>query len=314
MANAVGIVKQVSGTVVAIDAQGNQRVLRVGDEIMLGEVVHTQGSDSSVVVSMNNGKEFTLLGDDTIKIDQSVAQVESFGAEAFADASALQQAILAGDDLSKLEETAAGGAGGGGGSTGGGVSLAAGVFETGGHESNISANFENLSGSSQGNGGIYNDAGVGGGISGANRNQTSAQALDTTPPFVTINVEDGNSATPTITGAIEPNASAVIQIKDANGAVVDTINLTPAQTANGTYSVTPSHPLATDGDYTATIVATDAAGNSSVPVSDGFNIDTTAPVVSNVVVTNTDTNTPADGTPDETKVKFKVDDPTATVT
>ncbi|EAT99644.2 retention module-containing protein [Campylobacter curvus] len=314
MANAVGIVKQVSGTVVAIDVQGNQRVLRVGDEIMLGEVVHTEGSDSSVVVSMNNGKEFTLLGDDTIKIDQSVAQVESFGAEAFADASALQQAILAGDDLSKLEETAAGGAGGGGGSTGGGVSLAAGVFETGGHESNISANFENLSGSSQGNGGIYNDTGVGGGIGGANRNPASAQALDTTPPFVTINVEDGNSATPAITGAIEPNASAVIQIKDANGAVVDTINLTPAQTANGTYSVTPSHPLATDGDYTATIVATDAAGNSSVPVSDGFSVDTTAPVVSNVVVTNTDTNTPADGTPDETKVKFKVDDPTATIT
>ena len=144
MANAAGVVRQLNGTAVAIDAQGKQRVLKVGDEVMLGEVVHTEGSDSSVVVSMNNGKEFTLLGNDTIKIDQSVAQVDSFGAEAFADATALQQAILAGDGLSKLEETAAGGASTGGG-TGDGISLSAASFVEGGHISNISANYNNLS-------------------------------------------------------------------------------------------------------------------------------------------------------------------------
>lgn len=188
MANAAGVVRQLNGTAVAIDAQGKQRVLKVGDEVMLGEVVHTEGSDSSVVVSMNNGKEFTLLGNDTIKIDQSVAQVDSFGAEAFADATALQQAILAGDGLSKLEETAAGGASTGGG-TGDGISLSAASFVEGGHISNISANYNNLSELNRGE--INNVGSVSGGA--ATVNASVRDEFNTKLPITEVTITGGEA-------------------------------------------------------------------------------------------------------------------------
>ncbi|MCD8213378.1 MAG: retention module-containing protein, partial [Campylobacter sp.] len=214
MANSVGIVKQLTGVVIAIDAQGNQRTLQVGDEIALGESVHTQGASSSVVVGMNNGKDFTLLGNDTIKIDQSVIQTQSFGDEAFVDASALQQAILAGDDLSALEATAAGGASSSGGVSGTAM-LNAGSFDESGHESNVSSDIRSLDAFAQGN------------------------------------IESG-----------------------------DNIG-----------------------------VNTDNSGNSQTRI----NTDTVAPVITNVVITHQDTDAVADGNANETKVTFKVDDPTAAI-
>lgn len=57
----------------------------------------------------------------------------------------LQQAILKGENLTNLEETAAGGNQAGGNASGGGVSLGAASFAQGGRYSNINANFQNLS-------------------------------------------------------------------------------------------------------------------------------------------------------------------------
>lgn len=66
---------------------------------------------------MDNGKDVTILGDESLKLDENVAAGQK--PNTVADVSDLQKALLNGEDLTKLEETAAGGnaaaAGGGDG-------------------------------------------------------------------------------------------------------------------------------------------------------------------------------------------------------
>ena len=140
MATQIGVIKQVSGLVVAVDENGTQRVLKAGDALFLGEVIKTSSAASKAVVSMDNGKDVTILGNESVKLDNSVLANSD---NTVADVSDLQKALLDGKDLTKLEETAAGGgnAAAGGGD---GVSLGAASFDEGGHYSNISENFRSL--------------------------------------------------------------------------------------------------------------------------------------------------------------------------
>ena len=69
----VGVIKQISGLVVAVDQNGVSRVLKVGDALYLGEVVKTSSASSKAVVSMDNGKDVTILGDESLKLDENVA-------------------------------------------------------------------------------------------------------------------------------------------------------------------------------------------------------------------------------------------------
>ena len=141
MQTQVGVIKQISGLVVAVDQNGVSRVLKVGDALYLGEVIKTSSASSKAVVSMDNGKDVTILGDESLKLDENVAAGEK--PNTVADVSDLQKALLNGDDLTKLEETAAGGnaAAAGGGD---GVSLGAASFDEGGHYSNINENFRSI--------------------------------------------------------------------------------------------------------------------------------------------------------------------------
>jgi hypothetical protein len=104
----------------------------------MGESVKTSDAADKVTIVANNGKEITILGDDTLALNQS-----TIGSDGLADISALQNAILNGGDLTKLEETAAGGnaAAAGGGD---GVSLSDAQFAEGGHYSNINETYRNL--------------------------------------------------------------------------------------------------------------------------------------------------------------------------
>lgn len=141
MQTQVGVIKQISGLVVAVDQNGVSRVLKVGDALYLGEVVKTSSASSKAVVSMDNGKDVTILGDESLKLDENVAAGEK--PNTVADVSDLQKALLNGEDLTKLEETVAGGnaAAAGGGD---GVSLGAASFDEGGHYSNINENFRSI--------------------------------------------------------------------------------------------------------------------------------------------------------------------------
>ena len=77
-------------------------MLKVGDALYLGEVIKA----SKAVVSIDNGKDVTILGNESVKLDNSVLANSD---NTVADVSDLQKALLDGKDLTKLEETAAGG-------------------------------------------------------------------------------------------------------------------------------------------------------------------------------------------------------------
>ena len=137
MAKEAGVVKSLTGKAVAVDQNGNARELKVGDIVYMGESVKTSDAADKVTIVANNGKEITILGDDTLALNQS-----TIGSDGLADISALQNAILNGGDLTKLEETAAGGNAAAGG--GDGVSLGEARFAEGGHYSNINETYRNL--------------------------------------------------------------------------------------------------------------------------------------------------------------------------
>jgi len=139
VAKEAGVVKSLSGKAVAIDQNGNERELKIGDIVYMNESIKTSNAADKITIVSNNGKEITIVGDDTLVLNQN-----TIGAEGLASISDLQNAILNGGDLTKLEETAAGGdtAAGGGGD---GVSLGDARFAEGGHYSNISETYRNLS-------------------------------------------------------------------------------------------------------------------------------------------------------------------------
>ena len=141
MSKEIGVVKNVTqGSVKAVSPTGESRELKVGDIVYQGEKIVTESTDAKVVIAKADGKEISLIGKDSINLDQSVSE----NSKTTTDITSLQKAILSGEGLAGLEETAAGGNQAGGNAGGDGVSLGAASFAQGGHYSNISANFNNL--------------------------------------------------------------------------------------------------------------------------------------------------------------------------
>ena len=143
MAAKLGSIKSISGKteVIAVDKSGNERILKVGDSLYEGESIKTTSADAKVVIVANDGKEVSIVGEDTISLDpKEVASAQSANPEV----AALQNALLNGANITDLEETAAGGNAAAGGAGGDGVSLGAASFAEGGHYANINENFRNL--------------------------------------------------------------------------------------------------------------------------------------------------------------------------
>jgi len=143
MAAKLGSIKSISGQteVIAVDKSGNERILKVGDSLYEGESIKTTSADAKVVIVANDGKEVSVVGEDTISLDpKEVASAQSANPEI----AALQNALLNGANITDLEETAAGGNAAAGGAGGDGVSLGAASFAEGGHYANINENFRNL--------------------------------------------------------------------------------------------------------------------------------------------------------------------------
>ena len=258
MQTQVGVIKQISGLVVAVDQNGVSRVLKVGDALYLGEVVKTSSASSKAVVSMDNGKDVTILGDESLKLDENVAAGEK--PNTVADVSDLQKALLNGEDLTKLEETAAGGnaAAAGGGD---GVSLGAASFDEGGHYSNINENFRSI-------GDLNSARGAEriGGVSGAADNAGGdAGFVDTTIPTVTL--DPINNTSTVVTGKVpnpDPNTTVIVEIP---GHTPVTVPVNP----DGTFSVpTPNNEPLKPGTEVK-VTPKDDAGNgtpATTPVSD----------------------------------------------
>ncbi|MBE9851270.1 retention module-containing protein [Campylobacter concisus] len=212
MAKEAGVVKSLSGKAVAVDQNGNERELKVGDIVYMGEIVKTSDAADKVTIVANNGKELTVLGSDTLSLNSN-----TIGAEGLADISALQNAILNGGDLTKLEETAAGGNAAAGG--GDGVSLGEARFAEGGHYSNINENYRNLTDTNRAFAsydspiGGYNDG------NGDSDREDGSIVTPVTPTTPVTPVTPTTPVTPVTPNnpAIIPGAPTVKFINDING-------------------------------------------------------------------------------------------------
>ncbi len=303
MATRIGVIKSISqgSSVIATAKDGTQRVLKVGDEIFLGETIQTTDIDSKVVITANDGKDIAIIGKDTLNLDKSVAHNESFGDDSVADVSAIQKALLDGANITDLEETAAGGnaAAGAGGD---GVSLGAANFEEGGHYSNITDDYRNLPDSSrafqtpENSIGGYNDGNDAGNVTPVSPviSPISVDIKTLNDNFGTIqgdysldapSVPRTNDATPTISGTVDPAAvRAVVSVLDKDGHEVFTKTLNPSDYADGKFkfttdelSVNGSH----DGDYKVEITATGRDGQTATDTGN-FVLDTVAKITINV--------------------------------
>ena len=281
MSKVKGLIKSIIGTdaIVAVDANGNQRTLKAGDVIYDNEVIKEQ---------------------DGVKVEVQAAQTqnESASDETGKEIASLQEQLLNGKNISDLEETAAGGTQSAGGVSSNGVSLGAASFANGGHESNINANFENLS--SQANASAEAFTNVSGGASEEGFSlDTLAAAIDNAynnilsqPLEVSVTAVDDNVVTGNTDESVshhidvgdnilEHNVSertglhitndntptlvgkatsnATISIFDGEGENAPLLGTTTADN-DGNWSYTPTSPLA-DGDHKFTIEASKVAAN-----------------------------------------------------
>ena len=303
MATRIGVIKSISqgSSVIATAKDGKQRVLKVGDEIFLGETIQTTDFDSKVVITANDGKDIAIIGKDTLNLDKSVAHNDSFGDDSVADVSAIQKALLDGANITDLEETAAGG-NQGGNAGGDGVSLGAASFEEGGHYSNITDDYRNLPDSNrvfqtpENSIGGYNDGNDAGNATPVAPviPPISVDIKTLTDDFGTItgdysldapSVPRTNDATPTISGTVEPTAvRAVVSVLDKNGHEVFTKTLNPSDYTDGKFKFTTNELSVNgnhDGNYEVKIVATGRDGNTATD-SGSFVLDTVAKITINV--------------------------------
>ena len=300
MAREAGVVKSLTGKAVAVDQNGNARELKVGDIVYIGESIKTSDAADKVTIVANNGKEITILGDDTLALNQN-----TIGSDGLADVSALQNAILNGGDLTKLEETAAGGnaAAAGGGD---GVSLSDARFAEGGHYSNINENYRNLTDANRAFASYDNP--VGGyrdgndGDNGANSNiipgaPTVKFINDINSNHTLSRVEHGNDTNINTSKVLitVPNDGTVragdilkVTVTDPNGNETTTnITITPAIITNGHPIDAPVEP-GKNSKVEASV--TNFQGNTS-----GSSEDHVTPTKSSVSVEFTEDKSPDDG-------------------
>ena len=281
MSKVKGLIKSIIGTdaIVAVDANGNQRTLKAGDVIYDNEVIKEQ---------------------DGVKVEVQAAQTQNENAsdETGKEIASLQEQLLNGKNISDLEETAAGGTQSAGGVSSNGVSLGAAGFANGGHESNVSANFGDLS--SQANASAEAFTNVSGGASEEGFSlDTLAAAIDNAynnillqPLEVSVTAVDDNVVTGNTDQAVSSNldiegnilehensqrtglhitndntptlvgkatSNATISIFDGEGESAPLLGTTTTD-ADGNWSYTPTSPLA-DGDHKFTIEASKVAAN-----------------------------------------------------
>ena len=281
MSKVKGLIKSIIGTdaIVAVDANGNQRSLKAGDVIYDNEVIKEQ---------------------DGVKVEVQATQTknENTSDETGKEIASLQEQLLNGKNISDLEETAAGGTQSAGGVSSNGVSLGAAGFANGGHESNINANFGDLS--SQANASAEAFTNVSGGASEEGFSlDTLAAAIDNAynnilsqPLEVSVAAVDDNVVTGNTDQAVSSNldiegnilehensqrtglhitndstptlvgkatSNATISIFDGEGESAPLLGTTTADN-DGNWSYTPTSPLA-DGDHKFTIEASKVAAN-----------------------------------------------------
>ena len=282
MAAKLGSIKSISGKteVIAVDKSGNERILKVGDSLYEGESIKTTSADAKVVIVANDGKEVSIVGEDTISLDpKEVASAQSANPEV----AALQNALLNGANITDLEETAAGGNAAAGGAGGDGVSLGAASFAEGGHYANINENFRNLTDANRAFdsfnspiGGYADNNDNGEGDSVAPQNPTNP----TTPVTPVTPVAPVSPITPATPVALSVSLDGSGEAREAtpNEYLVYNLGLSAATSSTTPTDLTLNLSGASAGrDYSNAMEYSLDGGHSWTPIQNGGTISGVAP-------------------------------------
>ena len=111
LGNAIGFISKLSGSVTIQSIDGQERVVKIGDPIFFGETVVT-GANSSVTIAFIDGTEVVIGGDSVVEITDEIynsGDNQDLVADSSTDIDALQNAILAGDDPTLVQDAPAAG-------------------------------------------------------------------------------------------------------------------------------------------------------------------------------------------------------------
>ena len=279
MAAKLGSIKEISGQteVIAVDKSGNERILKVGDSLYEGESIKTTSADAKVVIVANDGKEVSVVGEDTISLDpKEIANAQSANPEV----AALQNALLNGANITDLEETAAGGNAAAGGAGGDGVSLGAASFAEGGHYANINENFRNLTDANRafdsfnspiGGYADNNDNGEGDSVAPQNPTNPVTPVTPVTPP---------TPVTPAtlVAPSVSLDGSGEAREATPNEYLVYNLGLSAPTSSTTPTDLTLNLSGASAGrDYSNTMEYSLDGGNSWTPIQNGGTISGVAP-------------------------------------
>ncbi len=115
MAQSIGQAIFVSGLVKAVDSSGNERILDINSMVYAGETIVTEGTDSRVLLKMDNDQSITMGRNDKLTLDSDIYDPNQMPAqESIVSVEDIQEALLNDPnfDPSQLEATAAGGGAG----------------------------------------------------------------------------------------------------------------------------------------------------------------------------------------------------------
>ncbi|MCW8891503.1 MAG: retention module-containing protein, partial [Sedimenticola sp.] len=110
--SAIGYVKLMNGLVKAVDLNGIERVLQIGDTVYADETIVT-APRAAVVIELRDGSNLSMGGESQALLNDEVydPSVAENAADRASTIDAVQQAILAGADPTDLLEATAAGAG-----------------------------------------------------------------------------------------------------------------------------------------------------------------------------------------------------------
>ncbi|MCW8356555.1 retention module-containing protein [Marinomonas pontica] len=288
LGNAIGFISKLSGSVTIQSIDGQERVVKIGDPIFFGETVVT-GANSSVTIAFIDGTEVVIGGDSVVEITDEIynsGDNQDLVADSSTDIDALQNAILAGDDPTLVQDAPAAG-------------------ETQGEQQRVDVDVQRtgaLGGISGGNDTDYSSSlpGFGYDTNGQGSASSRQENVNTTQQNTTRNsssdttTSDTSVSTPTISLATssdtgESNSdlltndttatftlsnidSDVVLVQIYNGDTL--INSTTA--VDGLQTFTAEVGDLTEGTNSLTIKVTDSSGNTSTSSPVVVTLDTVA--------------------------------------
>ena len=294
----IGIAERVVGSAVAIDENGNRRIINSGDKILEGEEIKLLDKTAKVDVRLNNGKEITVEEENQSILEEAVATNDSGLSE-------IQKNILAGKSLGDLEETAAGGGSGGNGE--GGASLGSTKFTQSGQNTGavVESGFKNIP-DLQKDAAALNQISTGSG----DLSETRTSEPIRIPELISIDGKDASSSTndetPDIIVRVQVGATPALV-----GADNSEIAATKILNRDGTWTLTPVDSVK---DIPNLAVVAKIGDRSSDRLEISPNIDVDAPTVTVIEVTVVDTDVRADGKADKVTVKGSSDEANAPFT